>query len=334
MTSSSLYTDTASESLPDEERGKGSGSRTTPDHTPVLLAEVIAGLAVRANGIYLDGTVGMGGHAEAILCESAPNGRLLGIDADPSAVELARARLQRFGSRAVVVQGNFRDLRRLAAEQGFSWVDGIVLDLGVSSLQLSRQGRGFSFLYEAPLDMRMDPSRQRTAAQVVNESEETELAEILRRYGEEPQARRLARALVRRRPIGTTIELAQTVEATLGRHPARIHPATRTFQALRIAVNEELQSLTEGLAAAADLLRPGARLATISFHSLEDRIVKDYIRRESRDCICPHALPVCICTHRSRLRPVGSKVVVPTAAEIALNPRSRSAKLRLAERLD
>jgi 16S rRNA (cytosine1402-N4)-methyltransferase len=303
------------------------------EHTPVLLSEVIAGLAPGPSSYLVDGTLGLGGHASALLNASAPNGRLLGIDADPQALAVARERLGYFGSRVEFVQGNVRDLAKLAAGSGFIPADAILLDLGVSSLQLGATGRGFSFQFTSALDMRMDPSLQRTAADLVNELSESELSHLLRTYGEEPQARRVARAVIGARPLHTTTELAATVRAAIGRHGARIDPVTRTFQALRIAVNDELESLARALEGALAVLRPGGRLAVISFHSLEDRIVKQFLVRESSDCVCPPALAACACSHRASVRRVSRRAITPTADEIARNPRSRSAKLRLAERL-
>lgn len=304
-----------------------------PEHTPVLLTAVLEVLAVGSGRSYIDATLGLGGHAGAILAATAPRGRLLGIDADPDAVERAGQRLQIYGERAVMVQGNFRQIEAIATARGFSAVDGILFDLGVSSLQLSDRGRGFSFRHSAALDMRMDPALEQTAAGLVNQLGEEELRTLLVRYGEEPAARRIARAIVRERPFERTTDLAKTVRAAVGRPPSRTHPATRTFQALRIAVNDELESLAEALAATLALLRVGGRLAVISFHSLEDRIVKRFLRRESQGCVCPPGLPVCVCSHEPALRVLRRSVVLPSAAEVAANARSRSAKLRVAERI-
>ena len=301
-------------------------------HVPVLYQEALAGLRIKPGGRYIDATVGGGGHARGILVASTPDGELLGIDVDPLAVALAGERLAEFGERVTLVQGNFADLEEIALEHGFSPVDGILLDLGLSSLQLEAAGRGFSFQLDGPLDMRFDPSRTTTAADLVNDLSVEELASILSRYGEEPQARRIARAIVAERPINTTGELAALVKRTVGRR-RRIHPATRTFQALRIAVNEELECLAKALPQALGLLMPGGRLVVISFHSLEDRLVKKFFRRESRDCICPPEAPVCTCGHRATLGIVTRKPIRPSAEEVAANPRSRSAKLRIAFRL-
>jgi 16S rRNA (cytosine1402-N4)-methyltransferase len=303
------------------------------EHTPVMVAEVLECLAVERGHSFIDATVGLGGHAAAILDASAPDGRVLGLDADPVAVERARTRLQSYKGRAVIVQGNFRDLRTIAAANNVLSSDGVLFDLGVSSLQLGPTGRGFSFQYPAPLDMRMDPGLTRTAAELVNSSDEAELSAMLRRFGEEPAARRIARAITANRPITLTTDLARIVSAVAGRPGDRLHPATRTFQALRIAVNDELSNLTSGLKAALAVLCQGGRLVVITFHSLEDRLVKEFLRHESRDCICPPGLPACVCGHRASIRLIHRKVIRPDAAEVSLNPRSRSAKLRVAERI-
>jgi len=301
-------------------------------HISVLYQEVLAGLQIRPGGRYIDGTVGGGGHARGILVASAPGGEFLGIDADPMAVALAGEQLAEFAGRVTVVQGDFADLEEIAEEHGFCSVDGILLDLGLSSLQLEAAGRGFAFRLDGPLDMRFDPSQMTTAADLVNTLSSEELADILFRYGEEPQSRRIARAIVAERPISTTGELAALVEKTVGRR-RRIHPATRTFQGLRIAVNEELECLAEALPQALRLLGPGGHLAIISFHSLEDRLVKQFFRNEARDCVCPPEIPVCVCDHRATLGIVTKKPIRPSAEEVAVNPRSRSAKLRIAYRL-
>jgi 16S rRNA (cytosine1402-N4)-methyltransferase len=304
------------------------------EHVPVLLGESIEALAVRAGGWYVDGTVGMGGHASAILEASAPDGRLLGIDADPDAVALASRRLAPFGQRVRLVQGNFRDVAAIAARERFGTVAGVLLDLGLSSMQLGPEGRGFAIGWDRPLDMRMDPDQPISARDIVNSYTEQQLADLVYTFGEERRSRALARAIVRARPIESTLHLARVVEQAVGRAGNRIHPATRTFQALRIAVNRELDALTAALRAAHDLLEaPGGRLVVISFHSLEDRIVKDYFRQQSKDCICAPSAPVCVCGHRATLRSVTRGAVVPSPAEVVANPRARSARLRAAARL-
>jgi len=303
------------------------------NHVPVLLHEVIAGLQVIPGGQYVDATVGGGGHAVEILAASVPDGALLGLDRDRAALETARARLASCGERVELAHGSFVRLEDLAHSRGFVPVDGILFDLGLSSLQLADPERGFSFMTEGPLDMRFDTTSGPTAADLVNALSAEELADILYRYGEERRSRRIARAIVEARPLHTTEELAAVVSQAVGRRRGRIHPATLTFQALRIAVNDELDALEAALPQAVQLLAPGGRLAVISFHSLEDRIVKHFMRRESRDCVCPPKLPICTCDHRATLRVVTRNIIRPTEEEIEANPRSRSARLRIAERL-
>lgn len=303
------------------------------EHVPVLYKEVLAWLQPRPDGRYIDATLGGGGHARGILAASAPNGRLLGLDADPEAIAFARDILRPFGERVVLKAANARHLEAIAPPLGFSQVDGVLLDLGLSSRQLADAERGFSFSQDGPLDMRLNSSQGQNAADLVNHLPETELADLLWRYGEERHSRRIARAIVAGRPLTTTGQLADLVVQTVGRRE-KIHPATRTFQALRIAVNDELEALDQALPQARDLLRPGGRLAVIAFHSLEDRLVKRFYQRESRDCLCPPEVLVCVCEHQATLRVLTSKPVRPTADEIARNPRSRSARLRVAERLD
>jgi 16S rRNA (cytosine1402-N4)-methyltransferase len=296
-------------------------------HTPVLLTEVLDGLAPYSGGRYLDGTLGGGGHAAAVLEASAPNGRLLGIDADPAALAAAGTRLAAFGKRATLAHGNFRDLGRLAHEQGFAQIDGLLLDLGVSSHQIDTPERGFSFAADAPLDMRLDPTGGATAADLVNDTPESELADLIFRYGEERGSRRIARFIVearRKRPIETTTELAELVTRALGGRHGKIHPATRTFQALRIAVNRELESLETALPQAVELLATGGRMAIISFHSLEDRIVKLFFRAESGYGGSEQP---------ARLQIITKKPIEASEQEARANPRSRSAKLRIAERV-
>ncbi|HYP19037.1 MAG TPA: 16S rRNA (cytosine(1402)-N(4))-methyltransferase RsmH [Chloroflexia bacterium] len=309
---------------------------------PVLLEEVLAGLNLRAGGVYIDGTVGAGGHSAAIL-ERAEGSRLLGLDVDPTALEIASSRLRPYieAGRARLVRSNFERLDEVAAAEGFREADGVLLDLGVSSMQLDRPERGFSFRTEGPLDMRLDPGLPESAADLVNTLPEGELADLIYKYGEEPASRRVARRIVEarsRQSIETTSQLESIVYGALGgkvqgrsRNP--IHPATKTFQALRIAVNRELEVLESGLAAAVRVLKPGGRLAVISFHSLEDRIVKLFIRQEQKGCICPPEFPQCVCGRTPTLKAVNSKPLEATAEEARRNPRSRSAKLRIAERI-
>jgi len=303
-------------------------------HVPVLLQEVVEAMAVRPGGRYVDCTLGGGGHAEAILRASSPDGELLGIDLDPGALATAREHLAAFAPRVAFVEGSFGDVGNLCRDWGFAAVDGVLFDLGLSSLQLEDESRGFSFQREGPLDMRFSPRQELTAAEIVNTYGEEALADLLWQYGEERESRRIARRLVQERPFHTTTQLAKAVEQAVGRRARGvIHPATRTFQALRIAVNQELVHLDTALLQAHGLLGFGARLVVISYHSLEDRIVKNFLRREARDCICPPGVLICICGHRATLRLVARSVVKPSAAEVAANPRARSARLRVAERL-
>jgi len=276
--------------------------------------------------------VGPGGHAWGILTLSSPDGRLLALDRDPQALDDARDRLSSFGDRVALVLGGHANLARLARTHGFDQVSGILLDLGVSSLQLDDPTRGFSFRKDGPLDMRMGPDADVSAEEIVNTWPEAELSRILYEYGEERRSRRIARAICAHRPLRGTRELADLVAAVVGRG-GRIHPATRTFQALRIAVNGELDSLKAVLPQAVALLASGGRLVVVSFHSLDDRIVKRFIVRESKDCICPPWLPQCVCGHSASLRTLTKKPIRPTREEIEENPRSRSARLRVAERL-
>src|SRR5439155_10516281 len=303
-------------------------------HEPVMVREVLAALAVEPGGRYIDGTLGAGGHAEAVLEAASPGGTLLGIDKDPGALALARQTLERFGDSAALVEGSYAAVDAICDGRGFAPVNGILFDLGLSSLQLGDPARGFSFQREGPLDMRFGPGQDLTASHWVNDAKESELADILWRFGEERDSRRIARAVVERRPLRTTTDLTKAVEQAVGRgSKGQSHPATKTFQALRIAVNQELASLVDALPRALGLLGFGSRLAVISYHSLEDRIVKQFIARESRDCICPPRQPVCTCGHVRTLRPVTRGAVTPSSEEVRRNPRSRSAKLRAAERL-
>lgn len=307
--------------------------RETLTHAPVLKEEAVLYLAVRPGGRYVDSTAGGGGHAAAIMEAASPGGLLLGLDADPLALQTAREALARFGDNVKLVEANFRELFAVCKDNNFLPVHGVLFDLGLSSMQLADETRGFGFQVEAPLDMRFGPEQQIRAADIVNEYEEAELANVIWRFGEEPASRRIARAIVQARPVTTTTELASIVSRAAGGRHGRIHPATRTFQALRIAVNDELSALEEALAQSLEVLGDGGRLVVISFHSLEDRIVKQFIARESRDCICPPEAPACTCGHKARLKTVTKKAVSPGEDETAANPRSRSARLRAAEKL-
>lgn len=301
-------------------------------HIPVLLKEVIDALQVQPGGRYIDCTVGEGGHATAILEKSSPGGQLLGIDADPRAIDSARARLLPYGKAALLINDDFKNLEQICSRSGFHPVHGILFDLGVSSLQLSNASRGFSFQFDAPLDMRFNPSQELTAATIVNTFPEADLASIIVSYGEERRSRQIARSIVQSRPLATTLQLAAAVERAVGLR-RKIHPATKTFQALRIAVNQELNRLKVALEQSVNLLGLGGRLVVISYHSLEDRPVKEYLRKESRDCLCPPQTPVCVCGHKATLKLITKKALIPSPAEIQANPRSRSAKMRVAERI-
>ena len=307
-------------------------------HSPVLVQEVVGGLVLEENAVILDGTLGEGGHSNSIL-RAEPQVRLvIGIDLDQRSVAAASQRLSSFGSRFLTIRGNYADMVTLAAEQGVRQVDGVLLDLGFSSRQVDHPGYGFSFLNDEPLDMRYDAEQPVNAFSIVNSYSERDLAELFRRYGEEPRARAIARTIVRERagrPLSSTADLAALVERSIGsRGGRRVHPATRVFQALRIAVNGELDNLRDGLGAAVELLRPGGRLAVISYHSLEDRIVKNFLARQSASCVCPPGFPVCVCGHSPSLEIINRRVVRPSTEEVASNPRSRSARLRLARRTE
>ena len=311
------------------------GSKNDLPHRSVLYHEIILALRPRNHGRYVDSTVGAGGHAWGILNASSPEGLLLGIDLDPGALALAGQRLAEFGKRFTLVQASYTTLLEQVQQLGWENVHGIVIDLGVSSMQLDTPERGFSFQAEGPLDMRFGPTQPLTAADVVNGWSERDLADLIWRYGDEQQSRKIARAIVQARPLSTTRQLAELVTRTVKSHPKgpRIHPATRTFQALRIAVNEELQSLERFLPQAVAALAPEGRLAVISFHSLEDRIVKQFFRRESRDCICPPELPVCTCGHKATIVEINRHPMEASPEEVETNPRARSARLRIAEKL-
>lgn len=305
-------------------------------HQPVLYNEIIHALQPRGGGLYVDGTLGAAGHAWGILQSSNPDGLLLGFDLDPQALDLAAVKLAPFGERAILRRSSYAMLLEQLDTLGWRTVDGILLDLGVSSMQLDTAERGFSFLKDAPLDMRFGPDVPRTADDLVNSLPESELADLIYRYGEEHRARQVAKAIVLNRPLHSTTALAQVVVRAVaaGRQTnMAIHPATRTFQALRIAVNGELEALESVLPQAVSALAPGGRLAVISFHSLEDRIVKHFFRREASDCICPPRQPVCTCGHKASLRELHRQPLYPQANEIQENPRARSARLRTAEKL-
>jgi 16S rRNA (cytosine1402-N4)-methyltransferase len=308
-----------------------------PGHNPVMLSEALDALAPRSGGRYIDATFGGGGHTIELLRRSEPDGMVLAFDADAAARERADrlAATLAIPARLVFAHANFADLAAVATERGFDQVDGVLFDFGLSSFQLDEPERGFAFRADGPLDMRMNATSGQTAAELLASIDEAELVRILFQYGEEPQARRIARAILRQReiaPIATTSQLADLVERAVGgRRGAKIHPATKTFQAIRIAVNDELESIRQGLLGAVERLAPGGRLVTIAFHSLEDRIAKSFIAEQSKTCTCPPEFPVCTCGATPRLRRIG-RSRKPSAGEIAHNPRARSAVMRVAER--
>ncbi|UCH60186.1 MAG: 16S rRNA (cytosine(1402)-N(4))-methyltransferase RsmH [Anaerolineales bacterium] len=302
-------------------------------HQPVLYHEIIRVLRPQRGGRYIDCTVGAGGHAAGILRASSPDGCLLGLDVDPIAIDLANEYLVEFGHRAILVRDSYLNIQTHLVKLGWNDVSGIVMDLGVSSMQLDTTERGFSFQTEAPLDMRFNPDNPLKASELVNRLPEEELAAIIYRYGDEKRSRQVARAIVSNRPVNTTRDLARIVAgATTSRRPG-MHPATKTFQALRIAVNRELETLETALPIMLEALATGGRLAVIAFHSIEDRIIKQYFRRESQDCLCPPRQPVCTCGHRATLKVITRKPVRPQIEEVEQNPRARSARLRVAEKI-
>jgi len=309
------------------------GSREILPHLPVLYNEIITAIHPASSGYYVDGTVGAGGHAWGILDASRPAGNLLGLDVDPQALALATQRLSVFGERVTLVAASYLTVDQQIAWLGWPNVQGMLLDLGVSSMQFDTPQRGFSFQADGPLDMRFDPANPLTAAILVNTLPEEELADLIWRYGEDRSSRKIAQAVVHSRPISSTHQLAEVISRSAGSRRGKLHPATRSFQALRIAVNQELQTLEAALPRALAILAPGGRLAVIAFHSLEDRLVKQFFRRESQDCICPPDQPVCTCGHSASVRLVYRHAVQPSEAEINQNPRARSARLRVVEKI-
>lgn len=310
-------------------------TQTTP-HIPVLFEETLAALQIDTlpHGRFIDGTLGAGGHTAAIL-DRAPASRVIGFDLDPRSLETARPRLGQFGDRVMLLHASYERMTALAPQHGIGVgeADGVLLDLGVSSMHMDEAHRGFAFRQEGTLDMRFDPSGDTlTAAQIVNTWDADALADLIFEYGEDRDSRRIARAIVAARPITTTTGLADVILNAHRGARDKIHPATRTFQALRIAVNDELGAVERVLPKAIDMLKPGGRLAVITFHSLEDRIVKDYFRIESTDCICPPKQPVCTCGHVASVDLIGRKPIAPSDEEVIRNPRARSAKLRVIEK--
>jgi len=306
-------------------------SASTP-HRPVLYQQTIEYLAPKSPGLYLDCTAGAGGHSEGILQASSPNGLLLALDLDPLAISLTKSRLAPFGERATIVQASYIDAARILQQIGWSALDGILMDLGVSSMQLDQQDRGFSFRYDAPLDMRFNPDKGPSAADLLNSLSEKDLADLIWRYGEERFSRRIARKIVENRPLKTTFQLAELVRSASGASKGKIDPATRTFQAIRIAVNDELNVIEKAIPSLIALLKPKGRLAIISFHSLEDRLVKQAFKRESIDCLCPPEQLLCTCGHKASVKILTNKPITASEEEIEGNPRARSAKLRVLEK--
>jgi 16S rRNA (cytosine1402-N4)-methyltransferase len=302
-------------------------------HIPVLYQAVLDLLKPVPGGLYVDGTLGAGGHARGVLMGSSPDGLVAGFDRDPQALELAKNNLAEFGERVIFIKDSYRNFQSHLNNLNWHNVDGILLDLGISSMQLDTPERGFSFREDGPLDMRFDPDQALTAADLVNRSTREELVDIIHTYGEEKLARKIADAIIANRPLVRTKDLAQIAKKVARNPKSKIHPATRTFQALRIAVNQELDALEVFLPKALDSLNTGGRLAIIAFHSLEDRIVKQFFRMESKDCICPPEIPVCVCGHKARLKELTRRPIRPEDNEINRNPRARSAKLRVAEKI-
>ncbi len=304
-----------------------------PIHKPVLLSEAVEALQAQPGKRYVDCTLGSGGHASAILEKILPDGQLLGIDADPEAIDIAKPRLADYIGSTIIINDNFANIETICRENNFLPVHGILFDLGLSSTQLEISERGFSFQHDGPLDMRFSPAQELTAADIVNNLPEDKLSQIIKTYGEERYSKRIARCIVKSRPISSTLQLASVVEKAIGSRHGKIHPATRTFMALRIAVNRELENLATALKQTVNCLDYRGRLVVISYHSLEDRIVKQFMIRESKGCLCPPETPVCQCGHMPSLKIISKKAITPSLTEIKLNPRSRSAKLRVAERL-
>ena len=302
-------------------------------HNPVMVPEILKYLDVVSGGRYIDCTLGEGGHSKSILDASNPGGEVLGIDADHEAIEVSKSRLEKYQDRAIFVNDNFRNLRKIAMRRNFIPAHGILLDLGVSSLQLNIETRGFSFMRKSPLDMRFSFNQKLTADQVVNTFQENEIADILYHFGDERRARKIAKIIVENRPIKHSNELAEIIKKKIYVSNHKINPATKTFQALRIYINEELSALSEVLEQSLEIIGIGGRLAVISYHSIEDRIVKNYFRRESKYCICLPNVIKCECNHEPKLKIITKKPISPSSNEITSNRRSRSAKLRVIERI-
>ena len=307
--------------------------KTEIRHIPVLLTEVLAGIQVQPGGRYIDATCGEGGHSQSILQATGDSGQLLSLDLDMEALSVAKDRVDAPPGRFITVNANFSKIRTVAMEHDMVPVHGILFDLGISSLQLDKECRGFSFRRDDPLDMRFSPNQELTAADILNFYTKRDIENILFSFGEEPAARRIASAIVDNRPLKTTFDLVNLVTGQKRGRRSNIHPATRTFQALRIAVNDELANLSEALENAVSILGYSGRIVVISYHSLEDRIVKSFFRRQSSDCLCPPRMPQCNCGHKATLKLISRGTIKPSAAEISVNRRSRSAKMRIAERI-
>lgn len=309
-------------------------SRAPIHHQPVLYQESITNLRLRKGGCYIDATIGAGGHAIGILNAIAPDGKLIGLDKDQAAIDICHQKLADLDNRVLLVKASYDKMKNIIENAGWNCTDGILFDLGVSSMQFDQGERGFSFSKDAPLDMRFDQDQEITGYDIINQSSEVDLAAIIWNFGEDPHARRIAAAIIRNRPLHSTVELSNVISRAYGNHQrGRIHPATRTFQALRMAVNKELETLHNGLAQALDCLCSQGRLVVISFHSLEDRLVKHFFQRESRDCICPPDQPICQCGHQARIKVITRHPIKPAQEEVIHNPRARSAKLRAAEKI-
>jgi len=306
---------------------------TMPIHKPVLISEAVEALHAQPGKRYIDCTLGSGGHAAAILKQILPGGQLLGIDADPEAVETAKNSLADYTDSVTIINDNFANLETICRENNFLPVHGIIFDLGLSSTQLEVSERGFSFQHDGPIDMRYSPAQELTASDIINTFPEDKLSQIIKKYGEDRNSKWIARHIIKSRPINSTLQLASVVEKAIGGHRGKIHPATKTFMALRIIVNHELENLVAALKQTIVCLKSQGRLVVISYHSLEDRIVKQFMQRESKECLCPPGTPICKCDHMPSLRIISKKVITPSLSEIKSNPRSRSAKLRVAERL-
>jgi 16S rRNA (cytosine1402-N4)-methyltransferase len=304
-----------------------------PDHQPVLYNEIIQLLKVHQSGLYIDGTVGAGGHARGILEASSPDGLLLGFDVDATALQIAQKKLESFKGRVFLVHSSFKDLRKQLDVMGWQMVDGILFDLGLSSMQLDMPERGFSFRSNADIDMRFNQQDFLSAKELVNNLPEKDLADLLYKFGEERRSRQVAKAIVKARPIASTLKLAEVIASATRSGRPGMHPATRSFQALRIAVNDELAVLEAALPQAIASLKPEGRLAVIAYHSLEDRVIKHYFRQESKQCICPPERIVCTCGHQPTVKVITRRPVRPQDEEIGRNPRARSARLRVIEKL-